>query len=127
MAGLFGRADPAAADRRLIRKYRGGFQSKLDREARPADLDELREFAGTRRGVEFYIEPETTATDTTAVAVATDGESRRRGVGSAYVAHQLADELGIPAYDAAVTGYPATMRRYRRARRVRNHRPRSTD
>lgn len=111
---MFGTTDRAADDRRLIRKHRGPFQSKLDREATSADLNDLREFARTRRGVELYIEPETTATDTTAVAVAIDGEWTRRRVGSAYVAHQLASELGIPAYDAAVTGYPEAMRRYRR-------------
>lgn len=115
LAGLFGQqSDPASIDRRRIRKYRGRFQSMMDREATPADLDDLREFTRTRRGVEFYIEPETTATDTTAVAVASDGEWKRRRVGSAQVAHELAGELGIPAYDAAVMGYPEAMRRYRR-------------
>ncbi|MBA3955744.1 MAG: hypothetical protein H0X58_03680 [Acidimicrobiia bacterium] len=86
----------------------------LDREASPDDLAELRDFAATRSGVEFYVEPETTATDTTAVAVASDGEWIRRRVGSPVVARDLAAELGIPAYDAAIVGYPDAMRRYRR-------------
>ncbi|MGH3980969.1 MAG: hypothetical protein ACRDRZ_18555 [Pseudonocardiaceae bacterium] len=30
------------------------------------------------------------------------------------VARELAAELGIPAYDAAIVGYPDAMRRYRR-------------
>jgi len=80
----------------------------LDREASPDDLAELRDFAATRSGVEFYVEPETTATDTTAVAVASDGEWIRRRVGSPVVARELAAELGIPAYDAAIVGYPDT-------------------
>ncbi|KAA0016362.1 hypothetical protein FOY51_26390 [Antrihabitans cavernicola] len=86
----------------------------LDREATPADLEELREFVRTRRGVELYVEPETSATDTTAVAVAHDGEWIRRRVGAPSVARELASQLRIPAYDAAITGYPAAMRRYRR-------------
>ena len=42
----------------------------MDREATSEDLDALREFARTRVGVEFFVEPETMVTDTTAVAVA---------------------------------------------------------
>lgn len=97
-----------------IRSRRGGYQSMLDREATVRDLDELRAFAATRLGVEFYLEPETTATDTTVAAVATDGEWIRRRVGSPKVAGHLADELGLPLYDAGTVGYPAAMRRYRR-------------
>jgi len=52
------------ADRQRIRAGRGRYQSMLDRQATPADLEQLREFTRTRRGVELYIEPETSATDT---------------------------------------------------------------
>lgn len=97
-----------------IRDHRGGYQSMLDREATVTDLDELRGFVATRAGVEFYLEPETTATDTTVAAVALDGEWIRRRVGSAKVAVRLAKELGVPLYDAGVLGYPDAMRRYRR-------------
>jgi hypothetical protein len=121
LAGLFGRDDGVGAgrerfnaDRRRIRAGRGRYQSMLDREATPADLDQLREFIRTRRGVELYVEPETSATDTTAVAVAYDGEWIRRRVGSPAVARDLAVGLGVPIYDAAIVGYPAAMRRYRR-------------
>jgi hypothetical protein len=86
----------------------------LDRQATPDDLEQLREFVRTRRGVEFYVEPETTATDTTAVAVASDGEWIRRRVGAAAIAREMARQLGIPVYDAAAVGYPESMRRYRR-------------
>lgn len=98
-----------------IRARRGGYQSMLDREATVRDLDELREFVGTRTGVEFYLEPETTATDTTVAAVATDGEWIRRRIGSPRVAVDLSSELGVPLYDAGVMGYPKAMRRYRRS------------
>ena len=57
----------------------GGRRQLLDREATPADLEHLRVFVRTRTGVEFYVEPETTATDTTVVAVAKDGEWTRGG------------------------------------------------
>ena len=122
VAGLFGRRDDDAgaqrrrirADRRRIRAGRSSYQSMLDREATPADLEQLREFVRTRCGVEFYVEPETTATDTTAVAVASDGEWIRRRVGAPTIAWEMARELGIPVYDAAVVGYPESMRRYRR-------------
>ena len=48
--------------------------TKLDREAVPADISALDAFVGSRPGVELHLEPETTATDTTVVAVAADGE-----------------------------------------------------
>jgi hypothetical protein len=104
----------AAVDRRRLRASRGRYQSMLDRQATPDDLEQLREFVRTRCGVEFYLEPETTATDTTAVAVASDGEWIRRRVGAPAVAREMARELGIPVYDAAIVGYPESMRRYRR-------------
>ena len=121
LADVFGVGDRngtgrrVADDRRRIRAARGRYHSMLDREATPDDLEQLREFVRTRRGVEFYVEPETAATDTTAVAVAADGEWIRRRVGAPVVALELARELGVPVYDAAVVGYPASMRRYRRA------------
>ena len=65
-------------DRFGLRKFRGPRTAKLDREATDADIEALIAFARARRGVEFYVEPETFATDTTAVAVAHDGEWIRR-------------------------------------------------
>ena len=78
---LFGRAGRLSSQR-AIRVRRGGYQSMLDREATPDDLAQLRDFVATRTGVELYVEPETAATDTTAVAVASDGEWIRRRVGT---------------------------------------------
>jgi hypothetical protein len=62
--------------------------------------------------VEFYVEPETMVTDTTAVAVATDGEWTRRRVGSPKVIQRVARELGLPVYDVQIVGYPERMREY---------------
>jgi hypothetical protein len=95
-----------------IRRTRGGRVASMDREATADDLDALREFARTRQGVEFYVEPETMVTDTTAVAVAADGEWTRRRVGSPRVIRQVAKQLGLPVYDVQIVGYPERMRAY---------------
>jgi hypothetical protein len=103
MAGLFRR-------RRSGPKPGQSRAAVFDREATKADLEHLREFAKTRRGVEFYIEPETFATDTTVVAIATDGEWTRRRVSNPDNANSLARSLSLPIYRAEVTGYPQRMR-----------------
>jgi hypothetical protein len=95
-----------------IRRLRGSRVASMDREATPDDLDALRAFARSRKGVEFYVEPETMVTDTTAVAIAADGEWTRRRVGSPAVARRLARELELPAYDVQIVGYPERMRAY---------------
>ena len=98
----------------------GGTKTVLDREGTDADLDHLRSWVASRRGVELYVEPETTATDTTVVAVAHDGEWSRRRVGSPRTAQRLAQELSLPVYDVHATGYPPRMREWTR----RSTRPR---
>ncbi|GAB3178779.1 hypothetical protein FHX75_11415 [Micromonospora palomenae] len=89
--------------------------TKLDREATREDLAALEEFVTSRQGVEFYLEPETTATDTTVVAIAHDGEWIRRRTGSPQVAAKLAGRHAVPLYEAAKTGYPERMRVWNRA------------
>lgn len=74
----------------------------------------LRDFAETRRGVEFYLEPETADFTTTVVAVAHDGEWTRRPVRSPRVAGDLARSLALPLYEAKVTGYPRRMKEWSR-------------
>jgi hypothetical protein len=51
-------------------------------------------------------------TDTTAVAVAADGEWTRRRVGSPQVIRQVAKQLSLPVYDVQIVGYPERMRAY---------------
>lgn len=109
-------------DRLGIRRRRG-LATKLDREATAADIEALVAFARSRGGVEFYVEPETFATDTTAVAVASDGEWIRRRVGSPAVIRKVAHDLGVPAYDVQITGYPQRMRDWT----ARSKRPRLND
>jgi hypothetical protein len=87
-----------------------GRRQVLDREATSADLDHLRAFAKSREFVAFYVEPETTATDTTVVAVAFDGEWTRRRVGTPKAAEKLARSCKVAIHDVQVTGYPPEMR-----------------
>ncbi|GGV37458.1 hypothetical protein GCM10010182_72140 [Actinomadura cremea] len=106
-------------DRFGIRKHRGSSVTRLDREATDADIEALIAFARSRRGVEFFVEPETFATDTTAVAVAHDGEWTRRRVGAPEVIRKVARDLGAPVYDVQIVGYPPRMRAWNARNRDR--------
>ncbi len=84
-----------------------------DRDASKADLAALRTFAESRTGVEGFIEPKTSVTQTTLLLVAADGESLRRRVASAQAAADFArKKLNIPVYDANLVGIPARKRDY---------------
>jgi hypothetical protein len=74
----------------------------------------LTQFVQSRRGVEAFVEPKTSVTQTTILLVAFDGEWTRRVVPSPEWAHAFAESLQIPGYDAAVVGYPQRMRDYNR-------------
>jgi len=80
------------------------------RESDSADVDHLKAFARSNTGVEAFIEPPTAVSTTTVVFVASSGEWTRRRVPDARAAHELANRLGVPSYDAAVVGYPQRMR-----------------
>ena len=115
MLGILGRLKPRGwEDMPLFRRRRRSAAGSLDRAADSADLRALREFATTRHGVEAFVEPPTTMTATTVMLVAHDGEWTRKRVPDAPAAHKLARELGIPAYDAQVVGYPQRMRDWNR-------------
>jgi hypothetical protein len=88
------------------------------RGATPADLDHLRQFISTRDGVEAYLEPRTTVTETTVVLVAATGEWTRRRVAGPEAAETLARKQAIPLYDAARVGYPQRMREWTAARKA---------
>ncbi len=95
-----------------------------DRNASKSDLDALREFAESRKGVEGYIEPKTSVTQTTLLLVAADGESLRRRVASPQAAADFArKKLGIPVYDANLVGIPSRKRDYD-LRKAKGTRPR---
>ncbi|PSL00736.1 hypothetical protein CLV63_101210 [Murinocardiopsis flavida] len=97
-------------DRFGLRKAKRNRKSRFDRPADDSDVKALIAFTKSRVGVEFYVEPETFATGTTAVAVATDGEWIRRRVGSPEVMRKVARDLAAPAYDVQIVGYPQRMR-----------------
>ncbi|HEX2074848.1 MAG TPA: oxidoreductase [Geodermatophilus sp.] len=88
----------------------GNRRGTLDRASDGGDLAHLERFVATRRGVEGYVEPRTAVTETTIVLVAADGEWTRRRIDGPQVARRLSRDLGIPVYDAQVTGYPQRMR-----------------
>ena len=90
------------------REPRGARVTPVDR----ADLDYLAEFVRTRRGVEAFIEPRTTVTETTLLLVAHDGEWTRRRIESPEVARRFAHQLSMPVYDVRLLGYPQRMRDY---------------
>ncbi|MDA8370583.1 MAG: hypothetical protein M0026_12055 [Nocardiopsaceae bacterium] len=99
-------------DRFGLRKAKRHGKARFDRAAENSDIKALIEFAKSRVGVEFFVEPETFATSTTAVAVATDGEWIRRRVGSPEVIKRVARKLAAPVYDVHAVGYPRRMREW---------------
>ncbi len=88
------------------------------RSAYRAEFEYLAGFAQSRRGVEAFLEPRTTVTETTVVLIAHDGEWTRRRVGSPEAARAWAHHHSIPIYDVALVGYPKRLREYN-ARRKR--------
>jgi hypothetical protein len=90
--------------------FRGKARPGTLRGATSADLDHLADFVRTRDGVEAFLEPRTTVTDTTVVLVAATGEWTRRRVAGPEAAAAFAKKQAIPLYDAARVGYPQRMR-----------------
>jgi len=103
----------------LFRRPRPG----TTRTASSGDTAHLEAFARSHTGVEAFVEPPTTVTATTVVLVASTGEWTRRRVRDARAAHELANRLGVPSYDAAVVGYPQRMRDWNARQRERARRP----
>jgi hypothetical protein len=84
-----------------------------DRGSNRADLEALREFASSRRGVEAWIEPKTSVTQATLLLVAHDGESLRRRVSSPQAGYDFArKKLQIPVYDSNLVPIPGRKREY---------------
>ncbi|HSY15066.1 MAG TPA: hypothetical protein VK816_03695, partial [Jatrophihabitantaceae bacterium] len=88
------------------------------RSANPTDVAHLANFAASRAGVEAYIEPRTTVTETTVVLVAATGEWTRRRVAGAEAAREFARKHAIPLYDVGVVGYPKRMREWTARRKA---------
>ncbi|MCZ4500026.1 MAG: hypothetical protein JWQ74_2581 [Marmoricola sp.] len=98
--------------RRGDRLVRGGPTGSTVRASDNADVKHLKEWVASRRGVEGFVEPRTTVSEVTLLLVAHDGEWTRRRVTSVQWAHDFANKLGVPSYDAAVVGIPQRMRDY---------------
>lgn len=103
---------------RLRRRSRGV------RTANPEDAEHLWSWAQERYGVEAYLEPRTTVTETTLVLVAHDGQWTRRRVAGPDAAYRFARKLGIPCYEVAKVGYPQRMRDYQERQRILRERER---
>ena len=86
--------------------------ARPERAAEKADFAHLEAFIGSRRGVEAFLEPKTTVTQTTVLLIAHDGEWTRRRVDGPEGARRFAHRLAIPVYDVALVGYPQRMRDY---------------
>jgi hypothetical protein len=116
--GLFDRL----RGRRAAGRAGHGRRGTLDRASGSADLAHLEQFVASRRGVEGYVEPRTAVTETTILLVAADGEWTRRRIDGPETARKLSRDLGVPVYDAQVTGYPQRMRDWS-ARQRKDPRP----
>lgn len=102
----------------LRRRGKRGARPGTPRGASAADTDHLDMWAASRRGVEAYVEPQTTVTQTTVVLVAHDGEWTRRRIESLTAAQQFGRKRSIPVYEVRKTGYPKRMREYTERQRV---------
>ncbi|MGH3669148.1 MAG: oxidoreductase [Pseudonocardiaceae bacterium] len=102
----------------VLDRFLGRRRVGTTRGASGADIDHLGEWAATRRGVEAFVEPRTTVTETTVVLIAHDGEWTRRRIESSHAAHRLGKRLRIPVYDVELTGYPQRMRDYTTRQRL---------
>ncbi|MGS2618355.1 hypothetical protein ACVCAH_28075 [Micromonospora sp. LZ34] len=103
----------------LFRRRKKARTASLDRAADRADLDHLENFVRTRRGVEAYIEPRTTVTETTVMLIADDGEWTRRRIDGPDGARRFAHRMSIPVYDVRLMGYPQRMRDFNERRKRR--------
>jgi hypothetical protein len=102
-----------------FRRRKGAGASPGGRPANRADLEHLAEFVRSRRGVEAFIEPQTTVTETTVLLIAHDGEWTRRRIDSPQGARRFAHGQAIPIYDVRLMGYPQRMRDYNERRKRR--------
>jgi hypothetical protein len=97
------------------------------RRAGADDEAHLRAWAAAREGVEAFVEPRTTVTDTTIVLVAKDGEWTRRRIGGPAGARKLARSMQMPVYDVQIVGYPKRMRDHDARQRILRDRERRRD
>lgn len=73
-------------------------------------LAHLRAWSAAHEGVEGFVEPRTTVTETTLLLVDKDGAWTRRRVHDPAAARKFARSLAMPIYDVQLVGYPQRMR-----------------
>lgn len=110
----------------LLDRFRSG-KPRRDKKAESGAEEYLRSWTRARIGVEAFVEPQTTVTETTVVLVAHDGEWTRRRVGNPARAAKLARSMKIPVYDVQLVGYPQRMRDHDARERVQRKRSREDD
>jgi hypothetical protein len=89
---------------------------------RAATSNDTSHLEASHRGVEAFVEPRTTVTETTVVLVAHDGEWTRRRIGDEQAAFRLGRKLGLPMYEVSKVGYPKRMREYTARQRAQSRR-----
>jgi hypothetical protein len=97
------------------------------RSADGGDEAHLRAWAAAHDGVEAFVEPRTTVTETTMVLVDKDGAWTRRRINGPTGARKLARSLKIPVYDVQIVGYPQRMRDHDARQRALRNRERRRD
>jgi hypothetical protein len=110
----------------LLSKLRGGRPGVL-RGADGTDAAHLREWTSAHEGVEAFVEPRTTVTDTTMLLVDKDGAWTRRRIAGPDGARKLARSLKIPVYDVQLVGYPQRMRDHDAREKILRERERRRD
>jgi hypothetical protein len=110
----------------LLDKLRGG-RPGVTRGAGGGDEAHLREWTAAHAGVEAFVEPRTTVTETTMLLVDKDGEWTRRRIAGPAAARKLAKSLKIPVYDVQILGYPQRMRDHDARQRILRDRERRRD
>ena len=111
----------------LWARLRGRDRAGTLRRSGADDEAHLRAWAAAREGVEAFVEPRTTVTDTTIVLVAKDGEWTRRRIGGPAGARKLARSMRMPVYDVQIVGYPQRMRDHDARQRILRKRERRRD
>jgi hypothetical protein len=110
----------------LFDRFRRTRRPGVTRGSTSQDTSYLESWAAAHRGVEAFVEPRTTVTETTVVLVAHDGEWTRRRIDGEQGAFRLGRKLGIPVYEVSKVGYPKRMREYTARQRAQSRRQ-STD
>jgi hypothetical protein len=99
------------------KKGAGSKSGSASKQAQTATVKHFKDFVASHEGCEVFIEPATRVTQTTMVVVADTGEWTRRRVPDPAAAKKLSKDLGVPAFDVNLSGYPSRMREWNQRNR----------